>query len=135
LQARADDHTLTTEHMLYKWQEYVLDATDRSGKSLRYERRTGQFLRDAGFVDIQEVVLKLPMSPWPADRYLKDVGRWFNLGFQEGLEAITLGPMTRVMGWSAVEVRNFILSVQKDLNSKSIHGYCDLHIWIARRPL
>ncbi|PUU78552.1 S-adenosyl-L-methionine-dependent methyltransferase [Tuber borchii] len=134
IQARTDDGTLTTGHALYQWQQYLLETTERAGKPLRYEARTGQLLREAGFVDVQEVVLKLPLSPWPSDSYLKDCGRWYNLGLSEALEGYTLAPMTRVGGWSVDDVKNLLGPVQKDINNRRIHAYSDMHIWIARRP-
>lgn len=128
LQARCEDGTLTPSHALSQWQNYLLESTERSGKPLRYDSRTGLLLKEAGFVDIQEIVHKLPLSPWHSDPYLKDCGRWYNLGLSEGLEAFTLGPMTRVMGWSAEEVNNLLVPVQKDINSKQIHAYHNMYV-------
>ncbi|KAI5850719.1 S-adenosyl-L-methionine-dependent methyltransferase [Tricharina praecox] len=134
MEARSDDGTLTRHHALSRWQQYVMDATAAAGKPMAYEHRTGQLLRDAGFTDIQEVVYQLPLSPWPAETHLKDCGRWYNLGMSEGLEAFSLGPLCRVLKWPQDEVRNFLKDVQKDINSKQIHAYSNIHIWIARRP-
>lgn len=134
LQARSDDGTLTSTHALTQWQNYILESTERAGKPLRYDPRTGITLKEAGFVDVQEVILKLPLSPWPSDPYLKECARWYNLGLGEGLEAYTLGPMTRVQGWSVEDVHNLLIPVQRELNSKQIHAYHNMHIWIARRP-
>lgn len=128
LQARSDDGTLTASHPLYTWQQYLLESTERAGKPLRYDARTGQLLKDAGFVDVQEVIMKLPLSPWPSDPYLKDCGRWYNLGLSEGLEAFSLAPMTRVMGYSAEHVKSMLGPVQKDINNKQIHAYHNLYV-------
>lgn len=78
---------------------------------------------------MQEIVHKLPLSPWHPDPYLKDCGRWYSLGLSEGLEALSLGPMTRVMGWSADEVKNFLVPVQKEINSKQIHAYHNMYVY------
>lgn len=129
IQARTDDGTLTTGHALYQWQQYLLETTERAGKPLRYEARTGQLLREAGFVDVQEVVLKLPLSPWPSDPYLRDCGRWYNLGLSEALEGYTLAPMTRVGGWSVDDVKNLLGPVQKDINNRRIHAYSDMYVF------
>ncbi|KAI5785881.1 S-adenosyl-L-methionine-dependent methyltransferase [Geopyxis carbonaria] len=134
INAVSDDGTLTRQHAMSRWQQILMDSTARAGKPLAYEHRTGQFLREAGFVDIQEVVLKLPLNPWPADPYMKDCGRWYNLGMSEGLEGFSLGPMCRVLNWSTEDVQAFLKDVQKEMNSKAIHAYSNVHIWIARRP-
>jgi hypothetical protein len=106
-----------------------MEATAAAGKPLAYEHRTGQMLRDAGFVDIQEVVLQLPINPWPADQHLKDVGRWYNLGMIEGLEAFSLGPLCRVLKWSVEDVKRFLQDVQKDINNRSIHAYSNVYVF------
>jgi len=132
--ARSDDGSLTSQHALSQWQQYLFEATAAAGKPLRYEHRTGQMLRDAGFVDIQEVVLRLPINTWPTDPYLKDCGSWYQLGMIEGLEGFSLGPMCRVLKWAAEDVRSFLKRVTVDIKSKQVHAYSDVHIWIARRP-
>lgn len=125
---RTDDGTLTPSHSLYQWQQVIFEATERAGKPARYDHRTGPMLRDCGLVDIQEVVIKLPINPWPTDTFEKECGRWFNLGLTEGLEAFSLGPLTRVMGWSKQDVENFITPVAKECARRSIHAYC--LVWV-----
>lgn len=112
-------------------------------------------LAEAGFADIQQVSIKVPINTWPTDPFLKECGRWFGLGMIEGLEANSLGPLTRVLGWTPDEVKNFLVPVRKDIQNKHIHAYNLVyvfwylilylstgsltlliysHIWIARRP-
>ncbi|KAL7273999.1 hypothetical protein RUND412_003115 [Rhizina undulata] len=135
IQSFSEDGSLTTNHPLYRWQQYLLEATERSGKPVRYEARVGELLKEAGFVDVQEVVYKLPLNPWPSDPYLKDCARWYNLGLTEGLEGLCLGPFTRVIGWSAEDVRNMLIPVLKDISNKHLHVISNVHVWIARRPI
>jgi hypothetical protein len=126
--SRSDDGSLTPQHAYSQWQQYLCEATAAAGKPLRYEHRTGQMLRDAGFVDIQEVVLRLPINTWPTDPYLKDCGRWYQLGMMEGLEGFSLGPMCRVLKWAAEDVRNFLKRVTVDIKSKQVHAYSDVYV-------
>lgn len=150
MRATSADGTLTRRNALYQWQEYLFEATAAAGKPILYERNTGKLLEQAGFVDIQEVVLQLPLNPWPSDPNLKNVGRWYNLGLNEGLEGFSLGPLCRVKKWPVEHVTEFLKLVKKDINSKAIHSYSEVyalfviivilpltrnrHIWIARRP-
>ncbi|KAF8448197.1 S-adenosyl-L-methionine-dependent methyltransferase [Terfezia claveryi] len=134
LESFSEDGSLSAKSPLFQWQQYLIDATERTGKSLRYPKRTKEMLAEAGFVDIQQVSIKVPINTWPNDPFLKDCGRWFGLGMIEGLEATSLGPLTRVLGWTPDEVKNFLLPVRKDIQNKHIHAYNFVHIWIARRP-
>lgn len=134
IESRSDDGSLTTSSAMYQWQQHLVHATELVGKPLKYDRHTEAYLRNAGFVDIQETALQLPMNSWPADRHLREIGHWFNLGMLEGLEGFSLGPLCRVLKWPVEHVRDFLRDVRKDINSRSIHSYCTMHVWTARRP-
>lgn len=73
------------------------------------------------------MVLKLPTSPWPTDPYLKDCGRWYNLGLLEAVEGLSLAPLTRVGGWSVEEVKNLLVSVRRDIKNRRIHAYSNMY--------
>ena len=83
-------------------------------------------LEGAGFVEIQEQVIQVPMNPWPADPHLKDIGRWYNLGFTEGLEAMTLAPLTRMSGWRKADVDRLVADVKKEVCNRKFHAYCNM---------
>jgi len=131
----SDDGSLTTSHALYRWTQNIFDATAAAGKPLRYEHRTRELLREAGFVDIQEVVVKVPINPTNLqDPHHKELARWYNLGVAEGLEAMSLGPLCRVSKWPHSTVMSYLNEVRADINSRHIHAYNNMHVWIARRP-
>jgi hypothetical protein len=94
-------------------------------------------LERQGFVEIQEQVIKVPLNPWPADPHLKDIGRWYNLGLTQGLEALSLGPFTRVNLWTKADVDRLIAEVKKDVCSKRFHVYCNMYVppFLAERIL
>jgi len=131
---RCDDGTLPPNSSLINWARFLLDATDRAYRPLAYNVETRAMLERQGFVEIQEQVIKVPLNPWPADPFLKDVGRWYNLGLTQGLEALTLGPLTRMSSWKQADVDRLIADAKREICSKKYHAYCNLHIWIARRP-
>jgi hypothetical protein len=43
-----------------------------------------------GFVEVKEVVYKLPMGPWPKDKRLKEIGAVERMMLLEGIEAYTV---------------------------------------------
>jgi hypothetical protein len=83
-------------------------------------------LERQGFVEIQEQVIKVPLNPWPADPHLQDIGRWYNLGLTQGLEALTLGPLTRMSNWKKVDIDRLIAEVRREICSKKIHAYSNM---------
>jgi hypothetical protein len=90
---------------------------------MEYPPNVGELLRKTGYVDIQEQVVKLPYNTWPSDEHLSTIGRWYNLGFCEGLEALSLAPFTRVAGWNPGDVQRFIEDVKLAALDKRNHGY------------
>ena len=123
---RCDDGTLQPDSILLRWWGYLDEATARVNKPLAYNRWTGHMLQQAGFVDIHEHVMKIPLNSWPADLHLKDVGRWYNLGMTEGLEAFSLAPFTRVNHWHLDDVRRLVRDVKKVMCDKKVHSYNNL---------
>jgi hypothetical protein len=55
---------------------------------------------EAGFTDIVEKKFIWPIGPWPSDPHLKDLGRWGERNWADGLEAWVLALYTRVLGVS-----------------------------------
>lgn len=103
-----------------------MDATARAHRPIAYNPDTRMMLERQGFVEIQEQVLKVPLNPWSSDPHLKDVGRWYNLGLTQGLQALTMAPLTRMNEWKASDVDAFIAEVRRDVCSKKYHSYCNM---------
>ena len=125
LTPRCDDGTMPIQPVL-EWYQWLEDATARASRSIKYQQDTKQVLEAHGFVDVRTQVIKLPLNPWPADPHLKEIGRWYNLGLIEGLEAVTLGPLTRVYRWSPETVRKIVRDVKAGICNKRFHIYNNL---------
>ncbi|KAF2140091.1 uncharacterized protein K452DRAFT_60631 [Aplosporella prunicola CBS 121167] len=135
IQPRCDDNTLSPDSPLVKWYEYLADATERASRPIAYNHNTRQMLQASGFIDIQETIIRAPYNSWPADPHQKEIGRWYNLGISEGLEALSLAPLTRVYRWDAQQhVRPLCEAAVRQIMSRKIHAYNNIHIWTARRP-
>ncbi|KAH6711824.1 methyltransferase LaeA [Leptodontidium sp. MPI-SDFR-AT-0119] len=134
MEPRCDDGTLPADSSIIQWTRALFDATARAYRPLAYNRETGAMLHAQGFVDIKEEIIKVPLNPWESDPHLKDIGRWYNLGLTQGLEALTIAPLTRMSQWTKEDVDRLIANVKREVCSKKIHAYCNMHIWIARRP-
>src|SRR6187200_3186313 len=89
LEPRCDDQTLSSDSALVKWYHYLADATARVSRPIAYNHSTRQMLQTAGFIDIQEIVIRAPYNSWPNDPQKKEIGRWYNLGIIEGLDALS----------------------------------------------
>ena len=97
--------------------------------STKYDRQVPKpsdfkvWLEEAGFVDVKDHLYKIPINSWPKNPRLKEVGKWQCLNYTEGYEAISIGLLTRVLGWTHLEFSVFMAKVRRELVDKSIHTY------------
>jgi hypothetical protein len=82
-------------YLLNEWWENVSKGLAVFGRDLMAVLKTEQHLRDVGFVNIEEKVVKIPIGQWPKDRKLKTVGIYARASIGDGLEGLSLGPMVR----------------------------------------
>lgn len=83
-------------------------------------------MEEAGFVDVEEHILKLPVGPWPKDQRLKQVGLFESVNMTEGIQGLTIMLFTRCLQWTLAEVELFLMDVRKDVKNKAIHSYYHL---------
>lgn len=55
---RADDGSLTPEHHLYKWAQFMVEAGNRTGKSFDVAVHLKGWLEAKGFINVTEKTLK-----------------------------------------------------------------------------
>jgi hypothetical protein len=112
-----------------QWYNYLADATSRAERPIAYQHNTRQMLQAAGFIDIQETIVRAPLNGWPSDPHQKTIGRWYNLGLTDGLDALSLAPFTRVNRWSANEhVRPLVKEVKKEIGQSKVHAYHNMYV-------
>ena len=93
---------------------------------MQYQQATPQLLRQQGYTDIVDRVIRLPMNSWPSSMHERDVGRWYSLCLCEGLEALSLGPFTRVYNWPADDVRRLCKEVRSLIANRQYRVYNNL---------
>lgn len=140
-----DDGTMTAENGHLRWTHLVGEGLSRWGVNLHGALEVRARMEAAGFKNITEQVLKVPIGPWPANRLLKKVGMYMHAVIYDGLhgmfrpkqsrkrlltaqKGIAMGPLTRGLGWSKDEVEVFLPSVRRDLNDPNIHTQYSLHV-------
>ncbi|KAL1842533.1 hypothetical protein VTJ49DRAFT_5009 [Mycothermus thermophilus] len=132
---RCDDGTLPENSYANQWADELLDAMDSFGRPMRMDSNlVKQRLRQAGFVDVKEEVIRLPVNRWVSDPHEKDIGRWFNLGLRQSLQPLALGPLFRNQQRTPAEVRDLVNKVKMELWPTTVHAYCTLHTFTARKP-
>jgi len=124
-----DDNTMTPDHHVYKWTYLVLEASKRIGQSFENPPQYSEWMREAGFVNVQHMVYKWPTNSWPKDKKHKTLGLWTLANLLDGLEGFSLALFTRILGWQAEEVQAFLVGVREDVKNRQIHNYYNM--WVT----
>lgn len=70
------------------------------GRDFQISYKMKELIEAAGFVDVQEQKVKLPLGPWASDAKLKDIGRFFERFYKTGLQGWLMHICTRFLGVS-----------------------------------
>ncbi|ERF76119.1 hypothetical protein EPUS_01452 [Endocarpon pusillum Z07020] len=118
-----DDGSYTESHAAMKWGKLFKEAVAKMGRTLPDLTQYKSLMEEAGFVDVQERFYKRASNDWPKDPKMKEIGRHECMNQMEGIEAFTLAPFTRVLGWSVEEAQVMIAQVRSEWPKRSLHGY------------
>lgn len=98
------------------------------------EGQLAAMMQAAGFVNVTERVLHVPIGTWPKNKVLKTVGLYWRTILLDGLQAIALGPLTRGLRWKREEVEVFLTSVRRAYHDNAALMYMPLHVVYAQKP-
>lgn len=117
-----------------EWSDAYLKALDLFNRSGRVcTQRTRHMTEQAGFCDFREQTVRCYVNPWSSDTWEKDTARWFNLGMNHGLEAISLMPMIERLGMTVDEVNDLCARVKENTKLR-YHGYCTVYVPSTTSP-
>jgi hypothetical protein len=57
-----------------------------------------------GFVDVEQLVFRLPLNGWPRDERLKNLGWLWGQNFSQGLNGFSIQVMNKIYGRSQDEI-------------------------------
>ncbi|KXH55576.1 methyltransferase domain-containing protein [Colletotrichum salicis] len=130
-----DDGTVPKDSALARWHDLLAEAGERCGRSIESPSKYTSAIEEAGFVDIVNKHYVWPLNSWPKDENLKEIGQWQFVNLDLGIEALSMGLLTRVMDWTKEEVYAFCAELRNDLKKKEYHAYWRVHVVYARKPL
>lgn len=127
----SQDGSLTPEHALRRWLTTAYDAEKYTERSLRPGKNLEQWMREAGFVNVQAVKSLLPLGTWPKDKKLKQIGLFNWTQLWEGLQGMSLRLYIDFLGWTREDLEVFLTEVRGDLKDSSVHAMFDLCVILA----
>ncbi|PGH17713.1 hypothetical protein AJ80_04721 [Polytolypa hystricis UAMH7299] len=130
----SDDESKENIPYVDRFQRKCCEAAEVFGKKIDEVGGHKQRLIDAGFVDVKDEAIKIPIGPWPKGKHLKEIGRYFLEHMVMGIEAYTLGFMGKVLGWSKEECQVLIAKANEELRDRKNHTYVRVHFVYGQKP-
>lgn len=132
---KSDDGSLEPGDMWDECSKLAIECGEKFGKTFLIQERMKDLITQAGFVDVVELKYKWPIGAWSTDQKLKDLGKWNMHYWNEGLEGWNIALLTRVMGWSYNQVKEWNAKMRLIMRDRRYHAYQDVSVVYARKPL
>ncbi|KAK5217402.1 hypothetical protein LTR72_009519 [Exophiala xenobiotica] len=132
--AMCDDGSMPEDSMFKFICEQFIEASYGMGAPLDSCLRFGEYLRDAGFVDVVEHIFKMPSSPWPKDKRLKKIGALEMTNLVEGASAFGLRVFSHTYGWTREQTELAMVGFRKDVKNRNHHQYVRYYVVYGRKP-
>ncbi|KAM0414564.1 hypothetical protein ACHAPT_013598 [Fusarium lateritium] len=131
----SDDGTAEKAENAQSWLKTLLEGSAKFGKSLEGAITWKGKMEKAGFVDVQQkIVKKMPIGAWPKDPKLKEIGRYQSIQQIQAVESYTPRIYSTILGWKEEEVQVYVAKVKKELKDPSIHLYAPIYFVWGRKP-
>ncbi|EXF84330.1 hypothetical protein CFIO01_08814 [Colletotrichum fioriniae PJ7] len=105
----SDDGTLTREHSLSRWADYIEEACNIMGRPFVNVLSLVEIMREIGYVNVTYSTFKWPLNTWPKDEHYQTLGHFNHENYMEGIEGFTLAPFSRALKWSREAVDMFLV--------------------------
>ncbi|KLJ05740.1 hypothetical protein EMPG_10830 [Blastomyces silverae] len=112
----------------------TIPAFEKAGFITRPGIFLEQWMKDAGFVNVQVHKHLVPLGTWAKDKHYKTVGAYNLLQFEESLEASAVAALTRIENWSKAEVDILIAKTKQDARNPKIHSLFHFYVVYGQKP-
>ncbi|KAK0117996.1 hypothetical protein ONS95_012307 [Cadophora gregata] len=130
-----DDDSMTDPYPMRDFMDNLNIGIAKLGGDNLNALKLADEMRAAGFVEVQDVALKLPLGVWPKNKEYKLAGLYWRENISEGIRNIASRAFVSGLGWSVEALEVFLVDVRKSLYDSSKHVYFPLRIITGRKPL
>ncbi|KAL6866874.1 S-adenosyl-L-methionine-dependent methyltransferase [Trichoderma novae-zelandiae] len=128
-----DDDTVPDDWPLKRFTEFMLEAFAKFGTNAHAAVFGGQYLAEAGFVNIQHNYIKLPYGTWPKDKIMRLVGMYYRTACEEFFPAVGAVHFP-MLGWDKAEMEVFFMQCRQAMRDPKVHAYGKMHFWSGQKP-
>lgn len=135
---RCDDGTLAADSDISLWWRHLSQATHTMGKPIAYRHDTRQLLERAGFTDVSEQIIKMPLNRWPTDPWQRAIGECYSILLGavdppiDAISGMSMAPFSRVFNWQRGVIEDFAKRVTHLMLKNEVHVYSNMYVLLAR---
>ncbi|KAI1142206.1 hypothetical protein F5Y05DRAFT_370128 [Hypoxylon sp. FL0543] len=131
--AQSDNGTLTDGHALRQWSDKYRQAMSQF-KNPEAPRRLGHWMRHAGFTDVEERMIPLPMCAWSDSQREFDIGAANQENVRLMLGSLALYPFTELLGMTITEFHVLVAQARAEASNPALKPYFRLYVSVGRKP-
>ncbi|KAJ0131716.1 hypothetical protein HZ326_25186 [Fusarium oxysporum f. sp. albedinis] len=133
-QVHTDDNSIPDDWPLKRFTEIILQAFALYETNAHAAVFGGQYLAEAGFVNIKHNFIKLPYGTWPKDKVMRLVGMYYRTACEEFFPAIGNLHFPQ-LGWGKDEMEVFFAECRQSMRDPKVHAYGKMHFWSGQKSL
>ncbi|GME52289.1 Methyltransferase type 11 [Neofusicoccum parvum] len=130
----SDDDSLPADSAIVEFSETMKKIGNAFDADLETPHRYAEWMKEAGFVNVTERKIKIPLSEWPKDKNLKKVGVLERLNLIEGAESFMLRGFTEKLQRPREEMELLLMRMRKELMANKYHGYIFFVVACGQKP-
>ncbi|KAK4150682.1 S-adenosyl-L-methionine-dependent methyltransferase [Chaetomidium leptoderma] len=130
----SDDDSFERAVWTKEWVETLTGSSTTFGKPINVARHHKQWMIDAGFEDVVEKIVRIPIGPWAKDPALKELGRFEQMHMQMSVASHTPALFTRFWSYSEAQVQLLIEGVKREFRSKDLRLITSYRFVVGRSP-
>lgn len=123
---QSDDGTLPADSAYIKMGELYFEMSEKIGASGRELQNWKRYLIEAGYEDVQEILLKIPTNPWPKDQRLKKIGAFELCHFRDNIANVFARGYTQILGGDPTYFQVLLAQARKEVVDRTMHSWVPL---------
>lgn len=117
-------------------QEYIramIEATEKLGSGVDIGHKHADWIKAAGFEDVEDTIITCPLGTWAKDKRIKEMGRFNMVQMVEGVGNYAVGALTAI-GKPVEEVQVLVAQAKKELMDKQYKHYVKFRVIYGKKP-
>ncbi|KAI5463650.1 S-adenosyl-L-methionine-dependent methyltransferase [Mariannaea sp. PMI_226] len=130
------DVAVDKDHIFTKWAELFTEVGKKIGRTFEFNDGSVQEnAAKAGFINITHKSFKIPVSAWPKDKKLKNLGAFVDLYMDISLDGFVIFPIGQILGWSLEEIQALVAKMRYAVRNPKHRTTGFIQVFYAQKPL